>query len=168
MRDDLFGSIEPQDLRGLRIIGFAFVSGVFLFATIATALPFLGSGPSPFELATEARPLDIPVEEPDLGLVQILSMVHAFLFVIVFAMASVVPSMLAGRTPDKQKVGLFILRWAMLEGAALFGTVVVLLAGMDGVVPDQPIYYANLSSALVLLVFVVMDTWRLGDAVEVR
>lgn len=46
-------------------------------------------------------------------------------------------------------------RWVELEGAAALGVGVVFLAGLDGLVPDDPIYYANLVSACVM-VFVTM------------
>ena len=95
-------------------------------------------------------------------------MVHGFAFVSALTMASVVPSLLATRAPEQQRPSLFLIRWAILEGAALFGTVVVLLAGLDGIVPDQPLYYANLTSTLALLLFVVIDTGRLSDAVKSR
>ena len=66
--------------------------------------------------------------------------------------------------PEARAATAQILRWALFEGAALFGCVVVLMAGLSGVVPDQPVYYANLAGVLVFLVVVWRDLGRMAAA----
>jgi len=154
MRNDLVATMEPDKLKALRLIGFALAGGAAMFAVVATALPFLSGG---------APPTD---EVPDAGLIQLLSMVHAFLFMSGLIMATVVPSAIAKNVTPQNAQAPYVLRWAMVEGAALFGSVIVLLAGLKGVLPAQPEYYANLLSTVAMVSFVLTDTGRLADAAK--
>lgn len=154
MRNDLATSMQPEQLKALRLIGWALAGGALMFATVATALPFIGAGGSPTGV------------EPDASTVQLLSIVHGALFLGGLTMAIVVPSQLAKKVPEGQEQAPFILRWAMVEGSALFGSVIVLLAGLEGVLPDQPVYYANLLSTVAMVTFVLTDTGKLADAAK--
>lgn len=151
MRNDLVAAMEPQQLRALRLIGFALCSGAVLFAVVATGIGLMGAG---------AEPTDV---EPDTTLVQMLSMVHMFMIVTMLAMATIVPSKLAANLAPEQAQMPYILRWALVEGAALFGCVVVLIAGTNGVLPAEPVYYANLLSVVAMVSFVFTDLGRLKD-----
>jgi hypothetical protein len=149
MKNDLGVQIEPAQLKTLRTIGMALASGAVLFATIATALPFITGG---------APPSDGP---PDAGIVQILSMVHGFLFMSAIVMAAALPSILAAKVTPQQAHAPYILRWALVEGPALFGSVIVLLAGLGGVLPGENMYYLNLVSTVAMVTFVFTDLGRL-------
>lgn len=151
MKNDSEGRIAPAQLRALRIIGFALAGGAATFATIATALPFITGG---------AAPTDGP---PDAGLVQILSMVHGFLFMTTIVMAAAAPSVMAAKVTAEQAHAPYILRWALVEGPALFGSVVVLLAGLNGLLPGENLYYLNLLSTVAMVTFVLTDLGRLKD-----
>ncbi|QDU86582.1 hypothetical protein Pla163_37330 [Planctomycetes bacterium Pla163] len=150
MKNDLGVQIEPAQLKTLRTIGLALASGAVLFATIATALPFISGGaPAPSDV------------EPDTGVVQVLSMVHGFLFMTTIVMAAAMPSILAAKVTPQQAHAPYILRWALVEGPALFGSVIVLLAGLGGVLPGESMYYLNLVSTVAMVTFVLTDLGRL-------
>lgn len=151
MRNELAAAMEPQQVRALRLIGLALSAGAVLFAVVASAIGLMG---------TSAGAADGP---PDASLVQLLSMVHAFLFVTMLTMATFVPQQLARNLVPQQAQMPYVLRWALVEGAALFGSVIVLIAGTNGVLPDEPIYYANLLSTVAMVTFVFTDLGRLSD-----
>jgi hypothetical protein len=150
MRNDLVTSMEPEQLKALRLIGWALAGGAVMFAVVASALPFLSGGGPP------------PEQPVDAGMVRLLSMAHAFVFMFGLVMATGVPSVIAKNVVPENAQAPYILRWAMVEGAALFGSVIVLIAGMEGVLPGQPVYYANLLSTVAMVSFVLTDTGNLA------
>lgn len=58
-----------------------------------------------------------------------------------------------------------ILRFAFLEGAAFFGLILCLLAGQNGLLEEQPVYWLNVFSYFVLLL-VTLATFATRDRVE--
>ena len=142
----------PQAAHALPIIGGALGFGAASFAALAVVLPrSIGDGLG----AGEAT-------EPDqVEFVRMLSMVHGAVLLGALVVAFTVPSAYARRTVDADSdAALFrsrLLRWAPLEGASLFGTMIVLLAGLDGVVQAHPVYYANLLSFVVLGAVLLSD-----------
>jgi len=136
--------------RQLPLIGWALALGATIFAAIAVGLPYFS------EPVAETPP-------PDTNLLTILTAVHAVVFVNALALSKVLPAKLRAR-PGAGVTGqnaAQIVRWALLEGAALFGIVIVLLAGVQGVLPDATIHYANLVSLAWFWFVVWSDTRRL-------
>lgn len=139
-------------MRSIQIIGLALLGGAVSFALVATALPFLaGAAPS-------GEPHG---QDHASSVVDLLSMVHAALFLALLPTALMLPRRLAakGGTGIEQSL---VMRWAMLEGPALFGSVVVLLAGIEGRLPGEPILYLNLGSTAVFALVALGDLLRLG------
>lgn len=141
-----------QAAHALPIIGGALGFGAVSFAILAVVLPrSLGNG-----LAEGEAPDPEQVE-----FVRLLSMVHGAVLLGTLAVAFTLPTALTKRAadaggPDTRVQG-SLLRWAPLEGASLFGTVIVLLAGLNGVVPAHPVYYANLISLVVFGAVLLSD-----------
>lgn len=146
----------PQAAHTLPIIGGALGFGAASFAALAVVLPrSMGDG-----LAAGEAP------DPDqVEFVRMLSMVHGAVLLGALVVAFTVPGAYARRTVDADpNAALFrsrLLRWAPLEGASLFGTIIVLLAGLEDVVQAHPVYYANLISFVVFGAVVLSDL--LGD-----
>ncbi len=135
-----------QQLRQLPLIGWALALGATIFAAIAVGLPYFSP---PAEGAVPG----------DGSALMVLGAVHVLMFVNALVLAKLLPPKLRAR-PN----GAFIaqvVRWAVLEGAALLGVVVVLMAGLQGVVPDKPVHYAHLASLLWFWIAVWEDTRRL-------
>ncbi|MHC4377433.1 MAG: hypothetical protein ACYS26_12605 [Planctomycetota bacterium] len=148
----------PQAAHALPIIGGALGFGAVSFAILAVVLPrSIGEG-----LAEGEAP------DPDqVEFVQLLSMVHGAVLLGALAVAFTLPAALAKKAagadgPDTRVQG-SLLRWAALEGASLFGTVVVLLAGLNDVVPAHPVYYANLISLVVFGAVLLSDLFGGAD-----
>jgi hypothetical protein len=138
--------VARRQQRQLPLIGWALALGTTVFAAIAVGLPYF-SPP-----VADAPP-------PDTNLLTILAAVHAVVFVNALALSKVLPAKLRAR-PGGAVSGQ-IVRWALLEGAALFGIVIVLLAGVQGALPDATIHYAHLASLVWFWFVVWSDTRRL-------
>ena len=117
----------PLDRRRCRMIALAMIAGSTLFVVIALALPLIGA--------------DSPSDGPATSPLPHLSVVNAILTATTFAVASIVRLRCTSSGPGLR---LWIVRWALLESAALFGGILVLLAGLEGTVPQDPLYYLNL------------------------
>lgn len=169
---DLEAFLEGSaDLRGLQILHVAFALGIFLFAVLILAL---------FSSGVLEGPRG-PGGGKDASFLSILSLVHALLACASWALAfplfraglarggfrapardpagdSVSPG--AAGTPGEtvavfvQRLrGASLLRLAILEGPALFGLVICLVAASEGVLGDAPVYWLNSLSALLFLLF---------------
>ena len=123
-----------------RMIALAMLAGSTLFVVIALALPLIGA--------------DSPSDGPATSPLPHLSVVNAILIATTFAVASIVRLRCTSSGPGLR---FWIVRWALLESAALFGGILVLLAGLEGTVPQDPPYYLNLGGYAVLVVSLVLD-----------
>lgn len=128
----------------LRLIALALLFGASSFAAIAGLLPLLG---------VEGPPT-APDEDPGSTL-RTLSLVHAGVFATCFVTATVLRTRFSGAA--ERNAALWLVRWALLEGAALFGIVIVLLAGTLGAVPAEPLWYLNYASFVAFALSVVVD-----------
>jgi hypothetical protein len=137
----------------LKIIGLSLGLGCTLFLLIALFLPLDRSEPG------ESSAQD--------GLISILSMVHLGVFLMAGSALwfAVGPMLERARTSGVPRLiaQAQILRWAGLEGLALFGIVVVLVARLNGVLPGQGIYYANLASYALFIAVLILDLTRSED-----
>ena len=129
------------------MIALAMLAGSTLFVVIALALPLIGAdSPSVAGDAPSGGPTTSPVPQ--------LSVVNAILTATTFAVASIVRLRCTSSGPGLR---LWIVRWALLESAALFGGILVLLAGLEGTVPQDPLYYLNLGGYALLVVSLLLD-----------
>ena len=143
---------QPMDVPVLRKLAVALLTGACLFGAVAAYLPFLLDAPAP---------ADAPSPEPDVDMVLLLSLVHGAV-----AVSSIGLSFLfraRALSDPVEKSGLWLVRWALLEGAALLGVVVVLFAGLQGAVPANPLVYVNFASLAVFAVLVVLDLAAIGS-----
>ena len=133
----------------LRVVGIALLLGASIFMLVAVLLPtWIDSGES-----------TAPTE--DRGTLMVLSLTHAAVAVSSLVAAFLAPTIVqrhaeqAGQpVPPATR---WILRWVVLEGAALLGIVIVLIAGLGGVLPSQPLFYANLASYAVFAAVLITD-----------
>ena len=150
----LFSVSATQDPSGgqpspaqLRLIGLALLLGATTFAAVAVALPFLGA-------STPVDPSDA-AHESSLGTLRLLSLANLGL-----GLSATVVALLMGaraaRQPERAAV-FQIVRWASLEGAALFGIVIVLLGGTFGHLPGATLFYLNLTPLAVFAAVLVAD-----------
>jgi hypothetical protein len=139
--------MSQSNASSLRIMGAALLAGASLFLVVALVLP------SVLDLGAESSP-----ENRDQMLL-VLSGAHALLAVSTTAMAFLLPPRLAAAQPDSGDAQLqsYLIKWALLEGAAMFGIVIVLLAGMQGALPGEPVWYANLASYGLLAAVLISD-----------
>lgn len=153
--------------RQLALIQTALTLGPILFLGVVAWLALSGSGSG---------------QGPDRSLVDLLSLVHGVLALVAFPMALLFaprrlpksPRHDAGRSPgaasERVRAALAavtvatIVRLAVIEGVALFGAVVLLLAVLGGALEQQPLYALNAVSTL-FLVLVSVATFPTRDSV---
>ncbi len=142
--DQVEGLVTPEVVRGLQVIHLALPMGVLTFGGIVAWKAF-GSG------GAGASDPEVP---------RLLSLIHPVLAFGTYLAAMVVPRLLKGQPgmpgdPVLNAIrGGAILRLACLEGPALFGWVTCFMAVEAGVLPDQPVYWANAFTTFVLLAYV--------------
>lgn len=132
----------PVNAPALKIMGLALFVGATAFTAVALAIPFL--------VPSESG------EAADVELIEIMSLVNLVLFISLLPGAFFLPARLAAASANPFATRR-ILRWALLEGAALFGAVVLLLAGLMGVLPSQGIYYLNVVPYLAFAFLILGD-----------
>jgi len=132
----------PANTPNVKVMGLALLFGATAFTVVALAMPWIA-------------PHD-GTEPPDVELIELMSLVNLVLFVSLLPGAFYLPARLAAfsATPVATRR---ILRWALLEGAALFGAVVLLLAALLGVLPGQPVYYLNVVPYLAFAFLLIGD-----------
>lgn len=157
---------HAADVRGLQILHLAFVGGVILLGMLTAFLSLSG-------------PQGAVDRDPDATLYLILSGAHAAVAVLGgLVMGRVLPSAMlrmtarqigsrsgdaAASSDDSSPAshllaglrGAMILRLAALEGPALFGLVICLLAGLEGDLGAYPLIWLNAISAVFLILFTV-------------
>lgn len=116
--------------------------GATAFTAVAVAMPWIA-------------PPD-GTETSGAELVELLSLVNLVLFLSLLPGAFYLPARLAVSSPNPMATRR-ILRWALLEGAALFGGVVLLLAGLQGVLPGEAVYYLNVVPYLAFAFLLIGD-----------
>ena len=154
-QEDVAAALPAGEVRGLLVLQLALAAGPLMFAGVVLALPF----PAP------AQAPEGPFPPPAL------SLAHAVLTLGVWGAALVLPAAQlrqAGRdlcdhppvdaaTAAALWIGQFrarrILVLALLEGAALFGVVLLFLARSSGALAQRPELYAHLLPLGVLLAY---------------
>lgn len=132
----------PANVPNVKIMGVALLLGATMFTVVALAMPWIA-----------------PPEGDDgsgVEIVELLSLVNLVMFLTLLPGAFYLPARLAALAPNPVATRR-ILRWALLEGAALFGGVVLLLAGLNGVLPGQAVYYLNAVPYLAFAFLVIGD-----------
>lgn len=142
-------ALQDQDIRTIQIIHIALAMGVLLFTVVVFVL-FL-------TVSSESEPAGSEL----IWLLTILQLVVAgsiyFVARIVFKrqLAAVAAS---GTKDSLGYVGsirtAMIVRLALLEGAALYGLVVCMLAVLNGAMNANPVYWINLAGVVAMLLFV--------------
>jgi hypothetical protein len=92
-----------------------------------------------------------PVTEGEVRTLLVLSIVHGFYFIMAAVMAMVLPMVIIRKIGAAAMLMPFILKFGLLESAAIFGCVVILLGGLWGVVPAHPLFYLNFGSLVYYL-----------------
>jgi hypothetical protein len=163
-------------LQATRLISFALALGVILFAGLAIAVCLLGAdSPRP---GGGADPLVMILSLAHLALLLTGLVLSPLLFRVLFSPARVARLVAEGGSAEEvvERVvrlfqGAHIVRLACLEGPALFGLVVLVLAGAGGDMGAEPLYWLNLGGPLLFLALVVATfptTSRVNDLVQDR
>ncbi len=152
-------ALTPQSIQITRLIHAAIMVGPMLFSMIIIALASQQTG--------ELAPLPSDVE-----IIDTLSMVHAGIVLAAFLLSSYLSAvlfspdrlgneeelttaeMLASKCVALQRAAA-IARLAILEGAALFGLTICLLAVVNHVMQTEPLYWFNAASTVFFLVYAV-------------
>ena len=148
---DVDQALTDETIREATVIHLAMTGGVVLFAGVIVFLALTGDN----------EPTDAPHVDVLSGLVGLLFLsgaaLAAFVFRFMLAPARLGATgdddgaALAARALEKHRAA-SIVRLALLEGAALFGLVVAMLAVKAGMLPQQPVYALNTVPALVMIV----------------
>lgn len=147
--DDLDGLVTPQSVSALRLLTLALTLGALSFLAVILFLHFTG-----------------PREPPqgDAGLLVTLSLVHAAMLLASGVGAALLPRLLLARGEGAalrpaEAFGRVraarLVRVVVLEGAALMGLAVCLVAVTSGHMRAQPVLWLNTLSTAVLLVAVL-------------
>ena len=157
--DDFRAALTPGEIRILQLICAALALSTVMMLFVFIIVIQVNEGPDPVAA--------------DLSFIQIMTLVALLLTVSLLPLSGVVANrILRGGGPPAtahEAVGrirtALILRAALLEGAALFGLVVFLLAGLRGVLQQEPIYWANLFPWILFVGFVAL-TFPTRDRLE--
>lgn len=156
--DEVREAVTETILTELRVLHVALMLGVLLFLGVVLALHLLS----------------VRQDAADAAIPDALSVVHAALFLAATAVGLALTRRRPAPAPDaagRAANALAVVRRAhiaglvLLEGAALFGLVVCLLAVLQGAMQDQPLYWLNLLSTGVFLA-VTAATIPTRDRVE--
>lgn len=132
----------PANAPNVKIMGLALLLGATMFTVVALAMPWIA-------------PPD-GTDDSGVEIVELLSLVNLVMFLTLLPGAFYLPARLAALSPNPIAMRR-IMRWALLEGAALFGGVVLLLAGLNGVLPGQAVYYLNVVPYLAFAFLLIGD-----------
>lgn len=140
-------TIPPQRVRQLQIIQAAMGLGVMIFTIVV--------------LSMGSALVDAP-DEPDSELIDILTVAHLATAISGYVAAAFLFNVQLSRWNGAPETffDVFqtatIVRLALMEGAALFGLVVCLLAGQAGIEYTSRTYFVNAASAVIFIGFVVL------------
>jgi len=154
--------LTPTNVKGLQIIHIALVLGIFFFAGMVAFLSVSFS-----KTGTQSGT----------SIVRMLSYAHLMTALILYVLSNRIynraleaqrpmDSSLAGQSAEESRLKLaerffqsirtaVIIRLALLEGVALFGLTICLIASTWGVIQIQPIYWLNALSSLAFIVYAI-------------
>lgn len=152
-------ALTPGEVRTLQIIYAALALGAVMIFLAFTLVILLTGAPQP--------------AAADVSFIQVMTLVALLLTVSLLPLSGVIANrVLRGggppATPDEAVSRIrtaLILRAALLEGPALFGLVVYMLAGLRGVLQQEAIYWANLFPWILFVGFVAL-TFPTRDRLE--
>lgn len=145
MGDERAGDVRDEDVRALAILQFALGAGLVTFWGVVL-------------FVSQVLP---PGERHDGGegaaqILMTLSVAHAVMAPTSWTAGMFLFERMFARGADMGVLrGATILRLALFEGAALFGTVICLQAVMFGLAASQPLVFLNAASTFVMLALVV-------------
>jgi len=141
----------PSELRALQVVQTALMGGVFLFGLVVVLLAMRPP-------AANAEPIAPRV-------LILLSATHAVIALIAWSLAPLLQGLLVARLGARLSSaagvgtlrGALIVRLAVLEGPALFGLVICLIAATGGALRATPLYWLNALSAVAFLGYGVLS-----------
>lgn len=156
---DVEEALDRGQLRQMGLVHTLLGVGPTIFLAVIVVLHLLGREP----------------DGSDPGILPILGMVHGAMLVTLIPLSLLLPALVlrrlgaAARTPSGADVApaafvnvwlrslsaVLIVRMALLEGPALFGNVVLLMAVLGGHVDAQPLYWLNAGTTGLLLLVTV-------------
>ncbi|MBM4117619.1 hypothetical protein FJ251_07705 [bacterium] len=142
---------SPGELRALQIVQVALMGGVLLFGLVVVLIAMRPP-------AAGAAPIAQRV-------LVLLSAVHAVIALIVWSLAPLLQGLLVARLGAQLGTaggvgalrGALIVRLALLEGPALFGLVICLIAATGGALRATPLYWLNALSAVAFVGYGVLS-----------
>lgn len=147
---EIADGVTQQFVRTMGILRIALISGVTMFYLAIAAISSQGALKSG--------------DAPDVAQIELLSMIHGAIALVAIGLGMVISKSMLRKeriteTGSSAAVGQAlafyrsstILLIAPIEGAALFGAVIVLLAGQGGLLEINPNYWLNAGSAVLLL-----------------
>ena len=137
----------------MQVVQAALMAGVLVFGLVVMLLAIR---PQTMGTPTPARMLTL------------FSLVHGAMAVGTWSLAPLLQTALLARARPESGAGVGtaalaairsagLLRLALLEGTALFGLVVCLLAALGGALREQPLYWLNALSALAFLAYAALS-----------
>lgn len=148
-------ALGDADLKALQAIQAALMTGVLLFGLVVVLLAI--------------RPQSIGAALPTpAATLTLLSLVHGVMALGAWAAAFLLHGALlrsasagAGAPAGAESLAALrkatLVRLALLEGPALFGLVICLLAALGGTLRETPVYWLNAASALAFLAFAALS-----------
>lgn len=149
MKSDGESLVDPHDVLNLAVFQGALMLGLLIFlVVIIVVIP----GP-------EGAPPEGVFQS-----IEMMSAVHAFMTLGCVAAAAIVPKLVLANAVKAEggELGFGdlrnaqLIRVSLLEGAALFGLVIIFMAKHGGVLQEQPLIWANALSTAVMLVVGLM------------
>jgi len=149
------GALGDVELRAMQVVQVALMAGVLFFGLVVAVLAI--------------RPQTVGAAPPTpAATLSLLSLVHGAMALGAWAVAFLLHGALLRRAVADEAAGTgadalaalrkaMLVRLALLEGPALFGLVVCLLAALGGALRATPIYWLNALSALAFLAIAVLS-----------
>ena len=154
--EDFSKQLKQQDFLGIIILQLALTMGVIIFSGVVGVLFLIGQH--------EANIESIDVVNLLSAVAGVLSF-SSIMFFVALPKLRYKEDNLRGIFESEDVVGSFmtqfrttrIIQMAVLEGAALLGVVTCLLAVLFGVMADKPMYWANLTPAIIMVLISVTN-----------
>lgn len=156
-------ALTPMDVRGLQILHFAFAMGPVLFLGVVAGLHFSGSlGANAAGGGADILPiLALALAAVCLGCYAVAAIATAASFsdqrlAVEPREGEDIQARAAGECVSRIR-GALLLRAALVEGPALFGIVIILLASIFGELERQPLYWLAALPAAILLLYIAAN-----------